>query len=124
MGGNLHNQMAQFVFTEVSRISKNDKEFRSLARSMPSILQVNGLGAAIAFLCSKKKRGNAHELMYQIMDKWFRDKKFQVTGETKDLIERIVNLDSSTYRLYMSEMMKLCLWVKRFSEGWIDGETK
>lgn len=124
MGKNFHNEMAEYAFSNVTRIRSNDKEFRSLARSMPSMLQVNGMGAAMAFLCSKKKNGNAHENMYQIVDQWFQREKFQSSGHKEGLMKRIVELDSDTYRLYMIEMMNLCQWVKRFAEGMIDGETK
>lgn len=63
MSQNVHNQMAEFAYHEISKNVTGNKEFRSLARSFPSMLQINGLGAAVAFLQSKKA-SHVHEFMY------------------------------------------------------------
>lgn len=107
----VHSSMAKFAFDQVSE--HNSKEFRSLARSFPSIIQVNGLGAAVAFLLSKKD--NTHKKMYDLIDTWIK-RKF-CPGSDDDLMKRIVNLDSGAFRLYTEEVMHLSLWVKRFAEG-------
>lgn len=120
MERDIHNRMSQFTFTRISSIDKTNKEFRSLARSMPSMIQLNGLGATVAFLCAKKKEGNAHEIMYRLLSDWFNDKACLLPSIRGELIEGIVNLDSDAYRLYTNESMNLCLWVKRFAEGMID----
>lgn len=121
MGKDVHNKMAQFAFERVSKIDSNKKEFRSLARSMPSIIQINGLGAAVAFLCTKKKAENAHEKMYGLLKDWLNRKECLLPEKREDLMECITNLDSDAYRLYTNETMNICLWVKRFAEGMIDG---
>lgn len=121
MGKDVHNRMAKFAFSKISAIDSSNREFRSLARSMPSIIQVNGLGSALAFLCAKKSAGNAQEIMYRLLNEWFKDEACLLPVAQGDLMERIVNLDSDAYRLYTNESMNICLWVKRFAEGMIDG---
>lgn len=119
MGMEVHNRLAQFAFTKVSAIGSKKRDFRTLARSMPSIIQVNGLGAAVAFLCAKKQKGNAHEIMYKLLSEWFQDEACLLPGPEGDFMKHIVYLDSDTYRLYTNESMNVCLWVKRFAEGLI-----
>lgn len=124
MGREIHNRMAQFAFDQVKGIEKTDKEFRSLARSMPSMIQVNGLGAAVAFLYSKKNQSHAHKKMYELLNQWFASEACFLSEGKDDLIKCIVNLDSGSYRLYVNEVMNLCLWVKRFAEGMMEGEVE
>lgn len=59
--------------------------------------------------------------MYRLLNEWFKDEACLLPVAQGDLMERIVNLDSDAYRLYTNESMNICLWVKRFAEGMIDG---
>lgn len=128
MGSEIHNRMARFAFKQVSEISDENKEkkkeFRSLARSMPSYIQVNGLGAAIAFLYSKKKTGYAHGKMYEMLTRWIESDDCLLPPKKDDFMECIVNLDGDSYRLYVNEIMNLCQWIKRFAEGRIEGDAE
>ena len=118
MSQNLHNKMAEFAYHKILEEMADNKEFRSLARTFPSMLQVNGLGASIAFLQSKKSE--AHKFMYGMLDQWTSDK----FGTAGDLLGRIVDMDSNTYRLYTNEIVNLCIWIKRFAEGLIKKDDK
>lgn len=119
MQDTVHNEMAKYAYDQVKNVGKKNQEFRSLARSFPSILQVNGLGAAAAFLSSKS--GKTHVTMYQLINNWTKNKFSRLDED--DLVKHIVEMESSTYRIYVNEVMNLCLWVKRFAEGMIDGEV-
>lgn len=114
MSKNSHNQMAEFAYHEISEEMTDNKEFRSLARTFPSMLQINGLGASAAYLQSKKGLA-AHKFMYRLLDQWTREK----FGDDGELMERIVRMDSGSYRLYTNEIANLCIWIKRFAEGLI-----
>lgn len=66
----VHNEMAKFAYDRIGELKECQKsEFRSLARSFPSMVQINGLAAAVAFLSSKNKN-NAHGVLYDMIDKW------------------------------------------------------
>lgn len=143
--------MSKMAYELVAGIEgKNKKEFRSLARSFPSMLQVNGLGASIAFLYSKgagkseapkqapakanaSKAKNAHEILYSGIAEWIRSRFDRAEAEKpaedgaepdeKGLMEQITELDSGGYRLYMNEVMNLSLWIKRFAEGMLGEDS-
>ena len=101
MTTDLHNEMAEFAFTQVKKIpSANKAEFRSLARSFPSMVQANGLCASIVFLYAKQ--GSApQEAMYDLIKAWV-VKHFDCSSDT-ELAERIVSLNSKAYRLYTTK---------------------
>lgn len=102
--------MSKMAYELVAGIEgKNKKEFRSLARSFPSMLQVNGLGASVAFLYSKgagkseapkqapakadgtgeadanaSKAKNAHEILYSGIAEWIRSRFDRAEAEKPD----------------------------------------
>lgn len=129
MKNEVHNKMADAAYKLVAQLSgEGEKEFRSLARSFPSMLQVNGLGNAIAFLNSKRQGKNACGKLYEGIQTWTENNLKAGIGAAPgaqekppqtDLMERITQLDSTTYRIYTDEVMNLCLWIKRFAEGMI-----
>lgn len=152
----INNDAAQFAFQKVSDIVESGKaakglsgrgakeladgtakEFRSLARSFPSMLQKNGFGAAIAFLYSKSagnNKSNAYSILYRIIEEGLRiqpdntedmnhgKQNHSAQNYKTALMKQIVNMDSGDYRIYTDKTMKLCLWIKRFAEGMIQND--
>lgn len=117
---NKNNERAKFAFDEVKKISSRQSEFRSLVRSFPTLVQVNGLTAAVAFLYAKGKeeQKNEHKMLYDILSK-----KLCATGDKKNLMERILNLGSNELRLDTAEAMALLVWIKRFAEGMFEADA-
>lgn len=124
MTRSLDNDRAVFAYEKVSEVKQpNAKEFRSLVRSVPAMIQMNGLGATIAFLYAKKedkkkKDKNHHGELYDILSNWSKKQSY-MKNMPKDLMEAIMELDSNTYRRLTKEMMQLMMWIKRFAEGMI-----
>lgn len=129
MRDKVHNEIAQYAYQKVLIVAAQEKElsvkreFRSLARSLPSKIQVNGFAATSAFLHSKAGNKNACESMEEMIDEWTA-MRFKEPENNDPFIERVVGMDSNTYRLYTNEVMNLCLWIKRFAEGLIAGDEE
>lgn len=123
--------------------SKVDVAYKSYTRKIPTLIKTNGLGATFAFILSKSKKdetskGHAYERIYKQVDNWLRaethgafENIFQFTPKTRaingqeqpiELVEALVQLNSSEYRAVTNEVITLFGWLKRFSEGLIDGE--
>ena len=118
----VYDQRVKYAYSKVLEIQKKEacvKEFRSLARSFPSMIQVNGLGAAIAALKVKAGKQSAAEHMYKSIGDWLQEQYDWPKGQ-EDIIQKIISQDSVTYRLYMQEIMSLCIWLKRFAEAMLD----
>ena len=116
----LNDERAKHAYDFVYEISKKDekkqKEFRSLVRSFPAMVQNNGLCTAVAFLQSKGKFH--HMKLYEAIEKWLKINN----DDNEGLMESIVSLDRDKYRMVSKEIMSYLPWVKRFSEGMLSGD--
>lgn len=119
MTRSLDNDRAVFAYEKVSKVKQpNAKEFRSLVRSVPAMIQMNGFGATIAFLYSKRENQNHHDDLYEILSKWSKKQSY-MKNKSEVLVKAITELDSNTYRRLTKEIMELMMWIKRFAEGMI-----
>jgi len=91
------------------------------AKRIPAQIQTNGLGQTLAFLRSKGKgqRDKEHQAVYDDISEW-------VTREMGwsgcDLLRKIMDSDSATYRRAMAEAIAYLTWLKRFAEAELPSE--
>lgn len=116
----IENGRAAFAFEAVKKV-KEDKRigkfenYRSYVKKMPSLIQVNGLGQALAFCYQKEKE---YEAIYQALHEWFQEKyphAFQ--GDKKEFVQVVINLPSAEYRLWTMEALALLNWMRKFVDG-------
>lgn len=95
------------------------KRYATLARRLPSWLMVNGLGQSLAFLYAKgdgTRYGGAEGLLLrQIAQQFFPPDPAK--GDSADPMQRVLRMDSATYRLHTRELLNASVWLKRFAEG-------
>ncbi|MCL1990456.1 MAG: type III-B CRISPR module-associated protein Cmr5 [Defluviitaleaceae bacterium] len=138
----VNDKRTEAAYDKVKYVLENypniQKDFRSLARSFPTMVHNNGLSATIAFLKVKKeddveKKGeNQHNLFYEILKDWLildesdqpvsriSISKNELNGkesDPSDLLEAIVQLPRDKYRMVTKEVMVYTQWIKRFAEG-------
>jgi CRISPR-associated protein Cmr5 len=119
-----------------------DDKYKSYVKKIPMMILNNGLGATFAFIYSKQKKydnkknkkagerenpKNAYDLIYYQVDNWLQKsyiKKIKTDKNIPDtyLMNWIVNLNSSEYRIVTNEVLALFNWLKRFADGMIEGE--
>jgi len=119
----IEKQRAIKAYEYVTKANENEKikgDYKSYVKKIPMMILNNGLGATFAFIYSKKKEGNAYELIYNQIQKWLK--------ADKDLVEWIIFQDSQEYRATTNEVLALFNWLKRFADGMIedkkDGKEK
>lgn len=97
------------------RYSKAKKEYGSLVRGLPALIQTDGLGQTLAFLKAKGKGedANHHSIAYQHLNGWV----MAQLGAKGDLLESLLQTDSATYRRATSEALAYLQWIKRFAEA-------
>ncbi len=88
--------------------------YKSYVKKIPMMILNNGLGATFAFVYSKKKNGNAYELIDKQVLKWFN------LDEEQDLVKWIIDQNSQEYRATTNEVLALFGWLKRFADGMIE----
>jgi len=106
---------------------EKEKDLRSLARSFPTMVQNNGLCAAVAFLIAKNKEH--HSALRQTIENWLVKRKLislsKVGGkEESKVLEAIINLSRDQYRVASGEVMTYMQWVKLFAEGMLSDDEK
>lgn len=123
---NINNERAKFAFARLSNIKCNESNFRSLARSFPTMVHANGIVAAVAFLYAKKgkntenKKTSEHKEMYEILSEWLlRTRCFSENKKDKEseLMQAVTVMDNEELRRTTTEAMALLIWIKRFAEG-------
>jgi len=98
------------------------KSYSGLARSLPALVQTDGLGQSLAFLRAKgKNRGwEAYIRIYEHLSGWvtkqLRERNIDLQGQN-DLLHIVCKLDSRVYRLAIVESLAYLRWIKRFAEA-------
>lgn len=122
----LESGRAEFALSCAQKAcSKNkqiQKEYRSYARRIPQMILTNGLGQTLAFVFSKKKEGNAYDLVYEQMKDYMNSPHVSVIQKPndKDLIEWVVSLNTHEYRYVEEEILAFLNWLRRFAEGLLE----
>ncbi len=104
------------------------KEYRSLARGLNAMIQINGLGQTLAFLKAKgnkKENGqpvqNPHRQLFEQLSRWISD-QMQLQGQS-DLLTWIIRDASTTqYRRATTEALAFGTWLRRFAEAELESE--
>ena len=106
---------------------KEQKEYRSLARGLNAMIQINGLGQTLGFLKAKAKntkgQGNAHSYLLGHLTHWMHSHFDQTIkdasiSENDGLLRWVTNIASSAdYRRATTECLAFGTWLRRFSEG-------
>ena len=96
-------------------------DYFQLARSVPALVQMNGLGQALAFLRAKGKKGdNEHARLASDISRWVSS---QLLREARDdLIPWITGQASAVeYRRATTEALAFLVWLRRFAEAELEG---
>jgi CRISPR-associated protein Cmr5 len=107
--------------------SKKQKEYKSYARKIPTMILSNGLGQTLAFIKAKSEKGNAYDLIYQQLTEYMKSDhtaRIKMPQEKNDLVEWVISCNSSTYRYITQEILAFLNWLKRFAEGLIEVEEE
>lgn len=110
-------ERAASAYAQVSEISKDNKEYGSLVRGLPAMIQRDGLGQSLAFLLAKDKgnRSTPHWYAYQHLSKWMCG-YFKIEGK-QDLLDWLLKQSSERYRQATTEAQAYLVWLKRFAEA-------
>ena len=120
---------------EIKKLSSKERqEYRSRARSLNAMIQINGLGQTLGFLYAKSKeektgQPDPKKAQYQLLNHlttWMRDKEhFSAANADKmgsrydGLLSWVLDKDtsSSDYRRATTECLAFGRWLARFTEA-------
>lgn len=97
-----------------------ETRYGTLARKLPSYLQVSGLGQTMAFLFSRGT-DTGERALYEHLSGHLRA-HFKFGG--RDAMEMIFQMSPSQYRQASQEAAFFAEWLKRFADGLLDEEKE
>lgn len=113
----LDQRRAKHAWEVVRRVNespdKDKVDFRRQTKRLPVQIVTSGLGQALAFL---KAKDYSPDLQNAVRD-WMSTRIPVTTGDSTDLIERIVNGDSDFLRRATDEVLAYMQWLTRFAEA-------
>lgn len=108
---------AKAAWNQISGIVVDD-EFLSSANGAVSLIQSSGLGQAVAFWLAK---GTKHRQLVDFLAQWLLKAEGENSADSnktgKDLMFRITQIDSITYRYFTTEAIAYLNWIKRFAKA-------
>ena len=122
---------AKWAWEKVSQVRKNERgskvesRYGTLARKLPAMLHTSGLGQTLAFLYSKRTDGNKKKTGDGLLLEHLRERLQAVFGglfESGEVVDAVLKLTPTRYRLASHEIRESALWLKRFAEGKLDQE--
>ena len=117
---------ATYAYKAVNEINKSDSKklkesYKSAAKKLPVLIKTNGLGQTLAFVKSKRaKRGkppNGYDKLYKQVGDWLRTDTANKLVPQGELVEKVIDLSSPTYRQVTIETLALFNWMRRFVDG-------
>lgn len=102
---------------DIKSIDKD--EYKTRARQLATMIQINGLGSTMAFLLSKPGK-SAYKTVYDHVSNWITEHEQFINTGHKDLMNLIRNEDMLTYRRVTTEAIEYAIWLKRYVEAWED----
>lgn len=107
-----------------------EKKYRSLARGLNAMIQVNGLGQTLGFLKAKSKEKKAeHFYLLKHLTQWMRGhfpaSNIEAMIDNYDgILLWVLNKDTSSadYRRATTECLAFGIWLRRFAEAELEGD--
>ena len=117
----LERGRAAFAYKQVSsylkgKSEKQQKNYRSYLKKLPAMIKTNGLGQTFAFYSSEK---GAYRDIYEQIGQWLK-KEHKDLFDEKTVVESIISMNSSDYRMITTEVIALTNWMRRFVDGLIN----
>jgi CRISPR-associated protein Cmr5 len=103
--------------------------YGTLARKLPSMLQVSGLGQTLAFLYSKGYKGGkperdkAEALLFRQLGGYLIELSKRAQ-QADAAMEALLSLSPGEYRAVTRQLAEVAEWIKRFAEGRLAGESE
>jgi CRISPR-associated protein Cmr5 len=115
---------------EIKDQKELEKKYRSLARGLNAMIQINGLGQTLGFFKAKSKEKKAeHFYLLKHLSQWMRGhfsaSNISAMGDSYDgFLSWILDKDtsSSDYRRATTECLAFGNWLRRFAEAELEGE--
>lgn len=129
---NIQQQRAAFALEKVTAVVRDStqevqKRFKAYSNSLPAMVQMNGIGQALAFAFQKsngdKDENKGWRLLYDLVSAWLLQRNIWEKSQG-GLLQTLAQGNQEQYQLAQAELQALLSWVKDFSRALIKGEVE
>jgi len=119
----MEQKRAKFALLQINEIKKDSAvagRFKAHSNSLPAMVQMNGLGQALAFAKQKSAKtdtdAQAWKALYLCCSDWL-IKSRNVWPEYDDALQGITEGSMAQYQLAHAELQAMLVWLKLFSRS-------
>lgn len=124
----IQQKRAAFALSEVLKVKQQElaiqKQFKAYSNSLPAMIQMNGLGQAMAFAYQKSNENQGWKLLFDMVSNWLRTKQSLCSNPNSNLLLSITEGSQQQYQLAQAEAQVLLRWIKDFTRAEISGEAE
>ncbi len=119
----IEKSRANQAFNDVKNIKDEafSKKYKSLVKKTPARIKNCGLNETLAFIFSKQNNKPYFKKLYEQLNQRLQSSGY-LTSSTEELMLQLIKMDKSLYRSVTNETLAYLTWIKRFTEGMIEGE--
>lgn len=125
----LEQKRAASAWADIEKVTNDteQKKYGTLARKLPAMIQINGLGSTLAFLKAKgkNKADDGHTFIFNHLSGWvLSDSSLNEAQTYNDLMQLVQHAEMDVYRRATAEAIEYGIWLKRYVEarGWGSAE--
>lgn len=125
----IEQDRARLAWSDIETVpGDQEKKYGTLARKLPAMIQMNGLGSTLAFLLAKGKgkTTDGHMIIYKHISTRVLSHLEENENHT-ELIDLVRKADTGSYRRATAEAIEYGIWLKRYVEakdwGSAEGDT-
>lgn len=134
MSRSVQQLRAAYALTKVQAVVTSEKDdvqrrFKAYSNSLPAMIQMNGIGQAMAFAYQKKNGNNSSEakgwcLLFAVVEEWLVKERRLWGSSQADLMPAITQGNQQQYQLAQAEAQALLSWIKDFARAEISGDME
>lgn len=127
----IQQQRAQFALEKIAQLIEKHPDsapaFKSYSNALPAMVQMNGIGQALAFAWQKAdgtaKEARAWNALFSLVQEWLltRQKIWGNANNPENVLMALNQGSQAQYQLAQAETQALLAWVKDFSRAQIKG---
>jgi CRISPR-associated protein Cmr5 len=128
----IQQQRAHYALALVSRVTSEESDvqkcFKAYSNSLPAMIQMNGIGQALAFAWQKSngdrnKESTAWTLLFRAVSDWLlKERSLWASAGHDHVVHALAAGSQEQYQLAQAEAQALLAWVKDFARAEIVGE--
>lgn len=122
----LEQKRAEYALTCVNRVRGNpdlSKKYKIYVHSLPAMVQVNGLGQALAQIMSDFRKADDGPAARQVMNDlktWLVDRRrLYEPPNDGSILQALVTGDRAAYLRAYEETIALCNWLKKLTDAYV-----